>query len=350
MGVVNADIQELLQIAKNIKNAIQSVESTQRAIIQRYRQLGAGWNDRRYKELGDVVQKCSNALNNILKTLLQGEKYVFQLEKALQEYDNVNLTGTAEADNLFIQELGNLAGSVGSDKAQYCLGVLTKGNIPFGYMDIISERYQNAEENVKRVFDNFTDKLNIQDADFPPDQLAHYSPASYMGHPRGVYYNAAADMDNPRGNGTTYFHELAHMIDHAATGNQGNMSNTCEFGRALMEDGQRILNVYNSATLEQQREFINSLRADHRTHSFQDLLDATTNGAISVGWVHPRDYWQDAGSLQTEAFAHFFEASMGSPDKLERFARYFPKSFTVFRRMIEDMLSDEDVRLTERSS
>lgn len=347
--MVNADTQELLQIAQNIKNAVQSVESTQRAITQKYRQLGAEWNDKRYKELGDVVQECTNALKNIQKTLLQGEKYVFQLVKALQEYDNVNLVDGSESDNSFIQGLRNLTGNVGNDRYQYCLGVLTKGDIPSGYMDVISERHQNAEESVRRVFDNFTDKLNIQDANFPPNQIAHYSPFGYIGHPRGVYYNATADMDNPRGNGTTYFHELAHMIDHASTGNRGNMSNTNEFGRALVEDGQRILNAYNNAAPEQQRGFIRSLRVNDRTHSFQDLLDATTNGEISVGWGHSRGYWQCAGNLQAEAFAHFFEASMGSPDKLERFARYFPTAFAIFRTMIEDMLPDENIRVLERS-
>ena len=55
----------------------------------------------------------------------------------------------------------------------------------------------------------------IQDSEYPPDQTAHYSPGNYIGHSRGVYYNAASDMTNPRGAGTTYFHELAHMIDHA---------------------------------------------------------------------------------------------------------------------------------------
>lgn len=35
-------------------------------------------------------------------------------------------------------------------------------------------------------------------------------------------------MTNPRGAGTTYFHELAHMIDHASCNYRSNLSNTPE--------------------------------------------------------------------------------------------------------------------------
>lgn len=60
---------------------------------------------------------------------------------------------------------------------------------------------------------------------------------NYEDHSRGVYYNATAYMTNRRGAGTTYFHELGHMIDHLSTGYQNNLSNNANFGRALVEDG-----------------------------------------------------------------------------------------------------------------
>ena len=93
--------------------------------------------------------------------------------------------------------------------------MLTQGSTPDGYIAVISQRHENAEQNVREVFDHFAGKLMIQDSEYPPDQTAHYSPGNYIGHSRGVYYNAASDMTNPRGAGTTYFHELAHMNDHA---------------------------------------------------------------------------------------------------------------------------------------
>ena len=134
--------------------------------------------------------------------------------------------------------------------------MLTQGSTPDGYIAVISQRHENAEQNVREVFDHFAGKLMIQDSEYPPDQTAHYSPGNYIGHSRGVYYNAASDMTNPRGAGTTYFHELAHMIDHASCNYRSNLSNTPEFAEALVEDGQRILSLYNNLPVEKQTAFL----------------------------------------------------------------------------------------------
>ena len=93
MSVVNSDLNTLLQTVKNMQTAIDSIETTKASISTKYQQLGYGWNDKKYKDLGDVVNACSKSLNTILKTLLQGEKYVALLVKSLQEYENANLAG-----------------------------------------------------------------------------------------------------------------------------------------------------------------------------------------------------------------------------------------------------------------
>ena len=349
MGIVNADVAELLQSWNNIKTAITSIETTKTSMTRKYQQLNGEWKDKKYKELGDVVQECSRALNEILKILSKGEKFIGSLAKSLQEYDNVNLDGSMGADNAFVQSLRNMTYSAGETPSyQYCLGVLTKGNIPEGYLNVLSERHQNGETGVRRVFDHFTNQMLIQDANYPPNQTAHYSQMNYEGHRRGVYYNATSDMTNPRGAGTTYFHELAHMIDHASTGYQGNLSNTPEFGNALVQDGQRILQLYNNLPPERQNAFLTRIRSDS-AHSFSDLIDATTNGQLHGSYGHSREYWTRSGNLQAEAFAHFFEASMGSEDKLEMLANFFPTAFGVFSTLIESIQPDQYVRVLERS-
>lgn len=212
MGIVNADVTELLQSWNNIKTAITSIETTKTSMTRKYQQLNGEWKDKKYKELGDVVQECSRALNEILKILSKGEKFIGSLAKSLQEYDNVNLDGSMGSDNAFVQSLRSMTYSAGETPSyQYCLGVLTRGNVPEGYLNVISERHQNGETRVRRVFDHFTNQMLIQDANYPPNQTAHYAPMNYEGHRRGVYYNATSDMTNPRGAGTTYFLSLIHI-------------------------------------------------------------------------------------------------------------------------------------------
>lgn len=344
MSNVNANATQLLTILKNMRTSISSIETTRSSVKMKYQQLGIGWNDKKYDELGTIVKDCNKALNDILQIMLQAEKYVASLAKSVQEYDNVNLD-TPSARNSFLQ--GLQTPNVGNSSYQYCLGVLTQGSTPDGYIAVISQRHENAEQNVREVFDHFAGKLMIQDSEYPPDQTAHYSPGNYIGHSRGVYYNAASDMTNPRGAGTTYFHELAHMIDHASCNYRSNLSNTPEFAEALVEDGQRILSLYNNLPVEKQTAFLTRIRQDS-AHSFSDLIDATTNGQLHGNYGHSRNYWTRPGNLQAEAFAHFFEASMGDQGKLELLANFFPTAFGIFSSMIDSIRPDNHVRVLSR--
>lgn len=341
MSRVNADTTQLLTILRTMQSSIASMETAKNSMKLKYQQLGTCWNDKRYNELGVIVNDCNKALSDVSQIMRQAEKYISALAKSIQAYDNVNLGATSDR-NSFIQSLGIF--NTENSSYQYCLGVLTKGSIPDGYNNIIAERHNNAEQKAKEVFDHFADRLMIWDSIYPADQTAHYSPANYVGHLRGVYYNAASDMTNPRGAGTTYFHELAHMIDHASTEYQGNLSNNPDFRQALLEDGQNALNRFNNAGEEGQRTFRNNLRQNNRTHSFQDLLEGSTNGNLSFYWGHNRlgcNYWARQGNLEAEAFAHFFEAAMGAPDKLELLTLWFPRATTVFFNMLDSIIGNQ---------
>lgn len=342
MGQASASSNDLLQILKYLQNGVRSIETTRSMIKSKYQQLGADWHDNKYRELGDILQECYRALGDIQKVMLQAEKYVYSLAKTIQDYDSVNLGGGGNARAAFVQGLRVENGNQ-SNTYQYCLGVLTQGSLPDGYTDILSARHENAEPNVKKVFDHYSQNLMIRDSNYPPNETAHYAPRGTGEHPRGVYYNAASDMNNPRGAGTTYYHELAHMIDHASMNYQGNLSNTAEFGNALIEDGQRVLSVYQSLPPERQAMFLNQIRQDS-AHSFSDLIDATTGGQLHGRYGHSSQYWTYSGNLQAEAFAHFFEASMGDGDKMTLLANFFPTAFGIFSNMIESIQPVEHSR------
>lgn len=104
MSNVNADATQLLTILKNMRTSISSIETTRSSVKMKYQQLGIGWNDKKYDELGTIVKDCNKALNDILQIMLQAEKYVASLAKSVQEYDNVNLdTPETNCQGLFNQ-------------------------------------------------------------------------------------------------------------------------------------------------------------------------------------------------------------------------------------------------------
>ena len=174
MSNVNADATQLLTILKNMRTSISSIETTRSSVKMKYQQLGIGWNDKKYDELGTIVKDCNKALNDILQIMLQAENNVASLAKSSTRIMIMLIWYTPSARNSFLQ--GLQTPNVGNSSYQYCLGVLTQGSTPDGYIAVISQRHENAEQNVREVFDHFAGKLMIQDSEYPPDQTAHYSP------------------------------------------------------------------------------------------------------------------------------------------------------------------------------
>ena len=109
MGIVNADVNELLQAWNNIRTAITSVGTTKSTLSKKYQQLNGVWKDKKYKELEGIVQECNKALNDILKILLNGEKYLSLLTKSLKEYEDTEFgtTGVEDSNNSFVESLQN---------------------------------------------------------------------------------------------------------------------------------------------------------------------------------------------------------------------------------------------------
>lgn len=96
LSSINVDSPVLLDAKQNIERALSSIQSTSSSINKKYRQLGTGWSDSKYRSLGDTVQECNKALNSITKTLLQADKFLLQLIKSAQEYESISLGGVGE--------------------------------------------------------------------------------------------------------------------------------------------------------------------------------------------------------------------------------------------------------------
>lgn len=137
MSTVNADVTELLQFWNNIKAAITSIESTRSSVTKKYQQLNGGWKDKKYKELGDVVQDCNKALNEVLKVLSKGEKFVGSLVRSLQEYE----------DTTFGHSSNRGQGASESDENMRAFG----SNGGSGFFANIFNRNQNISDALKGV-------------------------------------------------------------------------------------------------------------------------------------------------------------------------------------------------------
>lgn len=67
---VNADSAQLITLLKNLQTSISSIETAKNSVKMKYEQLGIGWKDKKYVELGMIVRDCNKALNEILQIML----------------------------------------------------------------------------------------------------------------------------------------------------------------------------------------------------------------------------------------------------------------------------------------
>lgn len=265
---------------------------------------------------------------------------------SLSSDNNSSVNTTSDYDNTLRRDDSFQKNSYNNTNAML-LGVAINGSISQKYAETLYQRYENADSLAKKVFDTYKNELSIQNSNYPENQTAHYLPEGFPGHSRGVYYNSSSDENNPKGNGTTFFHELGHMIDHASTGFSNNTSNTIEFREALMSDGQHVLDLYKQLSKDRKEDFLRRIYQGD-AHSFSDLIDATTNGVLCGAYGHTKEYWRRDGNLQAEAFAHFFEASMGCHEKMKFLSDLFPHAFGVFCGMLENIVSKPKVLVLRR--
>ena len=147
MNGVNVGIQELQSALQRMQTAVSSIENTKSTFRTQYEQLGASWNDRKYRELGDIVNESVRALNDVLKTLLQGEKYVLHLIQSIQEYEAVNI-GSSGTGQAAMASTGTNAGSGGNGVNLNEFGVQSIEGIQGWIGEINPNPYGDPRRNV----------------------------------------------------------------------------------------------------------------------------------------------------------------------------------------------------------
>jgi len=84
-----------LEVVRNAKTvcmgAIQDLNSLAEKLKNRYQQAGQRWKDKKYEQLGSIVNECTSALRQPIDALFDSVKTLEGFEKALQEYDDTNL-------------------------------------------------------------------------------------------------------------------------------------------------------------------------------------------------------------------------------------------------------------------
>lgn len=213
------------------------------------------------------------------------------------------------------------------------------------YEEMLEYRFEHAvDPNTKKLYIKYCRQIAIQTNTYTGH--SHYEPFMNV-----IKYNKEKDAVNARGAGTTYFHEVGHLIDDKSDWNGKTSSDwSYDFYDKLKKDTDNyVKKVKKENDLKTKKEAYleikNWLDDDLNNKSgVSDLLTGLSKYEIVGTWKHEKEYYTKH-KLENEAFAHFFEAGMAADDtKLKYIKQVFPTAFKEYQKMLSDDLKKPQIK------
>lgn len=306
----------------------------------------AEWKDMQYEKYGESkVTAEQKKIRNKASDKIQFEKYKEVLGRTafpykFNEFQNIKYNDKKKWDE--IKELLN-------DKADikgFIKGIFNKQDSPkvISFKELPKEDYNslmkivnNAPDKVREVFLNSIEEIKFSDINYTKG--AHYNPGENV-----IKLNLNDDRLNKKGKGqyTTLFHEVGHLIDKKLGRVSTNLKLSKGFKGAIIEDVRSFIkstkDKYSFNSDEEVRMFINkNLSDNNKLHSISDIFGGATNNNIRGKFGHKSDYWKKKGALERETFAHFFEATIRNDEfKLLNIKNTFKRSYEIFIEILGD--------------
>lgn len=216
------------------------------------------------------------------------------------------------------------------------------------YLDVPSE-YEDA----RKLYDKYSRNLIV--ADFNEDSPYHSGGE--------LHISTEKDLNNARGNGTTFFHEYGHFIVYNQDWVKGSecKDDFKEFETSLRKEisqycdkyeeyyrNEGISKGYSGAQLDKYIENetdkaieqdINGSKNEYYNvnNGLSDIIDGVSNNKYQPSYGHSDGYWDENPSrVANEAFAQFFSAQMtGDTTEIEKMKELMPETYKIYTEMIK---------------
>lgn len=217
-------------------------------------------------------------------------------------------------------------------------GKLDSLNISREYRQVLEDRFREMDPLLIRVFDRYGERLVCLDTAYP-------GTAYFSGEEGGFRVDAASDLDNPLGPGSTFFHESGHMIDWLMGKEKGQeyITSAPRLIAAMETDLNNALSGImksEGCTLEEAKEKLSmELMANpYASSCVSDVFGGLTGNQVVGAYVHSKEYWMLRGpeGVAREAFAEITEQMACSPEGLSYTMKMMPKTVEVYRQILAE--------------
>ena len=215
-------------------------------------------------------------------------------------------------------------------------------------LNAVTELVRAAPEYIQNLWNLAYDHIKIADKEF--GDTPYYSEEL-----RAIFFNLKSDTTSPIFKPyKDFFHEIGHLIDHWAKNYGGYLSVTYRggiFAKTLKEEAEdRIKAVkiaINAETNFDAHQELSKEILKILPYSIQFEISDIWHGASErkvhgIAYHRKPDYWKKDGkaNIPKEAFAHMFGASIYNPDSAEKIEHYFPRSYSIFKEMLNDFVQE----------
>lgn len=206
---------------------------------------------------------------------------------------------------------------------------------PSGYTDALEQHYAAGNQTAQAVFERYVQPGSVADGAF--SGTPHFDSRIQK-----VKMNFAADMKDPRGPATTFFHEHGHFVDFTSCAGSGYTSlQTPDFGDALKKDFEAYVKATMKANGTRKKTDAYTviarelMDADH--NAISDLFGGLSRNKARGNYGHATRYWTYYGMLEKEAFAHMFAAQFDA-GRYALMQKYFPTALAEFEKLLKGVI------------
>lgn len=304
------------------------------------------------QESVDAIREYSDCIPEIIYSLRSETDKLFTLLCAqsdnlgvhYEDFENMlkNVKRICENSHEAVEEISYMLNN-SADRIESYIYYGTSGATQIIHKNDIRDRYvhsiknrlnsQNTNLDVKALYSEYQSCIRIADYDY-------INTPNYNHITGSIFLNAMADMHNPTGNFSTYFHEVGHLMDHNARNGHTWLSSDEIFKESLQRDVESyIQHVIINCNCERDEayEIISEEISGNQLSSVSDIFGSLTSCRCQGTWGHSVKYWADDPTrIEKEAFANMFEASVGSEHKTKLMYKYFPHAYERFLNIVKN--------------